>query len=99
MSPTWLYLVVIKKLFHKLGKDNSHECYQHQFDNEGLAQRIRERKVSCESSHKTTNHNTMDRRKSLQIIPHHLLAIMSYEKLDKGRAPNSQTLPDLVSRV
>ena len=59
-----------------------------------------ERKVSCESAHSRPTNTTMDRRKSLQIIPHQIVAtIMENEKLDKGKSHCYQTLPSFFNRV
>ena len=59
-----------------------------------------ERKVSCESVHSRPTNTTMDRRKSLQIIPHQIVAtIMENEKNDKGKSHCYQTLPLFFNRV
>ena len=59
-----------------------------------------ERKVSCESAHSRPT-TLMDRRKSLQIIPHQLVVatIIANEKLDKRRKSSCQTLPISIKGV
>ena len=66
---------------------------------EGLTQ-IPERKVSCENINCRPT-TIMDRRKSLQIIPHQLVlaTIIANEKLDKRRKSCFQTLPISIKGV
>ena len=82
---------------YELENDNSHE--ESPFSNDGLT-RTPERKISCESAQSRPTNMTMDRRKSLQIIPHQIVAtIMENEKLDKGKSYCCQNLPSFSNRV
>ena len=82
---------------YKLENDISHE--ESPFSNDGLTRAL-ERKISCESAQSRPTNMTMDRRKSLQIIPHQIVAtIIENEKLDKGKSHCCQNLPSFSNRV
>ena len=84
------------KDFYQSKNADSHEGLQHELVKAGFDGTL-ERKVSCGGGQRHAYN--FGRRRSLQIIPHHLLPRMVNEKIDKGTDSYNQELALLLNRV